>query len=83
VEETLPVRTAQGIAPESVDAILMAARAREAVRNYLIWSRYPYERITSEPDGWTVLIGDARYHAVPEAGGLAGVTVHVSRSEVR
>ena len=63
-------------------AIVEAARAQPTVRDYLVWSRYPYVRVTPEGDGWRVRFSDPRYDGRPEAGGLAGVSVDVPDSEI-
>ena len=64
-------------------AIASVPAAPTVVRNYLVWSRYPYVRITPDDTGWTVRFSDARYDSQPGAAALAGVNVHISSSEVR
>jgi inner membrane protein len=82
--QAVPLLAAPGLEPASlVQRVIAVARQRAAVRDYLIWSRYPYVRVTPEEGGWAVRFSDARYDGRPGAGGLAGVGVHVSISEVR
>lgn len=69
--------------PTLADAIVTSAHERTKVRNYLVWARHPYIRITPEPAGWTVRFSDARYDGRPEAGGLAGVSVQLSDPVIR
>ena len=81
---TVPLFSASGVATEALGRrIATAARKRTLVRNYLVWSRYPYVRVTPDDAGWTVRFSDARYDSQPGAAGLAGVTVHVSSSEIQ
>jgi len=69
-EDSLPRRQAD-------DAVIeAAARAPDAVA-YLTWSRFPYFRAEPRPGGYTVFIGDARYHGGPGSGSLGGVTVQL------
>ena len=83
-ESAVPLFSAAGVTPESLGLRVAAvARERPVVRNYLVWSRYPYVRVTLEDDGWNVRFSDARYDAQPGAAGLAGVTVHISTAEIR
>lgn len=63
-----------------VQDVVARAQMHPEVRDYLVWSRYPYVRIERDGAGWSVLHGDARYDGVPGAGGLAGVRVHVAAS---
>ena len=82
-EGAVPLLTApDGQSPARVRAIVEAARAAPTVRDYLVWSRYPYVRITSEGEGWRVRFIDARYDGRPEAGGLAGVSVLIPDQEM-
>jgi inner membrane protein len=64
----------------AVEDVIARARDRPEVRDYLVWSRYPYVRVERDGAGWQVIHGDARYDDVPEAGGLAGVQVRVPAS---
>lgn len=50
------------------------ARTDPAVRNYLVWSQFPYVRVESSGADTTVFFGDARYRA-GLAGGLQGIQV--------
>lgn len=70
--------------PEDLDTettarIVESSRAVPRVRNYLVWSRYPYVRVARDGTGWTVRWSDARYDERPGAGGLAGVEVRLGR----
>ncbi len=62
--------------------VVDAARERAVIRNYLTWSRYPYVRIARDGPGWQVRFSDARYDSQPGAAGLAGVSVHISSSDL-
>lgn len=55
------------------------ARADPAVRNYLVWSQFPYVRVESTGADTTVFFGDARYRA-GLAGGLQGIQVGLPRT---
>jgi len=80
---TVPLLTAPDrLSSARTQAILEVARARPSVRDYLVWSRYPYVRVTSEGDGWRVRFSDARYDGRPSVGGLSGVSVHIADSEI-
>jgi inner membrane protein len=60
-----------------------AAAARDPdARDFLVWARFPFTRVTELPDGYEVLIGDARAPAGMGRGPLAGVTVRLD-SELR
>jgi hypothetical protein len=70
--------------PAALDADTLAsivdeARRRSPASEYLVWSRYPYVRVTPDGDAWRVLFADARYDAPTAAGSLAGVEVSVPR----
>lgn len=58
---------------------VLEAMQRPEVRDYLVWSRYPYVRVLEGEEGdASVYVGDARYSDIPSAGGtLAGVRVEV------
>lgn len=58
------------------DPRVVAARAERDVRDYLIWSRFPYVVLDSAPTGTWVRFGDARFMPgrLP-TGGLSGVSV--------
>jgi len=47
------------------------------VRDYLVWSRYPYARVTEERRSWRVHFSDARYDGRAGGGGLSGVSALV------
>ena len=81
-EEATPILSAPDLDPSTLDRILTAARRHRPVADYLVWSRHPYVRVTEAGNGWNVRFGDVRYDEQPEAGGLAGLSVHVPRSEV-
>jgi hypothetical protein len=74
--------TAPDLTPSRAAAIVSAARARATVRDYLVWSRYPYVSVEADGDGWLVRFRDARYDGRAGAGSLAGVSVHVPEPEV-
>lgn len=59
------------------DARVIAARADADVRDFLVWSRFPWVRIdTTAADGSTaVVFGDARFPEGGLAGGLGGLRV--------
>ncbi|HEX6940647.1 MAG TPA: metal-dependent hydrolase [Longimicrobiales bacterium] len=59
--------------------VIDAAADADAARNYLAWSRFPFFRVDTLPDGYRVRIGDARYLDPGGAGSLAGVTVRLDR----
>ena len=82
-ERTQPALSAPGLPTATINAVVDAAGRQESVRNYLVWSRFPYVQVESVADGWSVFIGDARYDSQPEAGGLAGLRVHVSSSDIQ
>ncbi len=65
------------LAPSEVAAILASARQDPDLASYLVWSRYPFARIEPESTAWRVLVSDARYDGVAEAGSLGGVVVTV------
>ena len=80
-ERMLPLVIApDGIGPVVVQDVIARARREPEVRDYLVWSRYPFVRVERDADGWRVLHGDARYDDVLEAGGLAGVEVRLPPS---
>ncbi len=45
------------------------------VRDYLVWSRFPFVRVEQTPPGHTVFFGDARYTDGPSSGALQGIRV--------
>jgi inner membrane protein len=65
------------VAPATVREVVSRARAEPQVRDYLVWSRYPYVQLERSGAGWRVVHRDARYDDVPEARGLAGVEVRL------
>jgi inner membrane protein len=81
--DAVPLLSAPGLEGSTVSRVVAAARAREPIDDYLVWSRYPYVRVTPEANGWRVSFRDARYDDQPEAGGLAGLSVLVLRSEIQ
>jgi len=61
-----------------------ASEVREAmidprVRDYLVWSRFPFVRTDRTSDGVAVFFGDARFTDGPSGGGLQGVRVVLRR----
>ncbi len=57
-----------------------AAEVRRAmtdsrVRDYLVWSRFPFVRTEPTPAGTAVFFGDARYTNGPSGGSLRGIRV--------
>jgi len=82
-ERTLPALSAPGVPSATINSIVDAAGQRESVRNYLVWSRFPYVQVESVADGWSVFFGDARYDSQPEAGGLAGLRVRVTPADIQ
>lgn len=56
------------------EAVVRAALATEAARDYLVWSRFPFVTASRAGDGWRVRLSDARYG---EGGGLSGPAVFV------
>lgn len=69
--------------PQLAARIVAHAHADQDAEYFLRWSRYPWTRVDESADGWSVRIGDARYDDFPESRELAGITVEVSRDEVR
>jgi len=61
------------------DPVVRAAAQIDAVRDFLVWSRFPFYEVTELSDGWRVLIGDARYARDERVGGLAGLVVLLDR----
>ena len=61
------------------DALVLVAKLDPDVRDYLVWSSYPWVRInTTAADGSaTVVFGDARFPRGGLAGGLGGLSVTV------
>lgn len=62
------------------DARVVEARRDPDVRDYLVWSRYPWVRIdtTATAGTVTVVFGDARFPEGGLAGGLGGLRVPVT-----
>ena len=58
------------------------ARATEAGRNFLIWSRFPFRDVVSVGDSVAVRLDDARYGS-PGRASFAGVTVGGLRAPAR
>lgn len=60
------------------DPRVVAARAEPDVRDYLVWSRFPYAEILESPNGTSVRFGDARFPpGAITAGMLTGLRVPV------
>jgi hypothetical protein len=59
-----------------IEWAVQEARKDRDVMHYLVWSRFPYYRVTPEPGGFRVRIADVRYDA-RGAGSLSGVEVSV------
>jgi inner membrane protein len=77
-DTAVPLLSAPAQAPRDLVArVVEDARRTPSVRNYLVWSRYPYVRVDPEGGGWRVRFSDARYDGQPGTGGLSGVRVHV------
>jgi hypothetical protein len=53
------------------------AMADSRVRDYLVWSRFPFVRTEPTPAGAAVFFGDARYTNGPSGGSLRGIRVVV------
>jgi len=84
LDRAVPRFTAPEDMPDTVaQRVARAAQEDPHVRDYLVWSRYPYVRVMPNDSGWTVRISDARYDSQLAAGGLAGLSVHVSSSDIR
>jgi hypothetical protein len=49
------------------------------VRDYLVWSRFPFVRVEQTPAGHTVFFGDARYTEGPSSGALQGISVTLDK----
>jgi hypothetical protein len=49
------------------------------VRDYLVWSRFPFVRAEQTPEGTAVFFGDARFTNGPSGGALQGVRVMLGR----
>jgi inner membrane protein len=80
--DATPLLSTSGIDDATTPRVVAAARRQRPVAHYLAWARHPYVRVTPAADGWSVRFGDVRYDDRPESGGLAGITVHVPRSEI-
>jgi len=50
-----------------------------SVRDYLVWSRFPFVRTEQTPEGTAVYFGDARFTNGPSSGALRGVRVVLGR----
>jgi inner membrane protein len=55
------------------------AMADSRVRDYLVWSRFPFVRTEQTPEGTAVFFGDARFTDGPSSGALQGVRVVLAR----
>ena len=55
------------------------AMADPRVRDYLVWSRFPFVRTEQAPDGTVVFVGDARYIDGRAGGALEGVRVTLAK----
>lgn len=64
---------------QETQMILRRARARPRVRDYLVWSRYPFATIERTGSSWRVRFSDARYDDRRGTGSLSGVEVVVPR----
>jgi inner membrane protein len=53
------------------------AMADSRVRDYLVWSRFPFVRTEQTPEGTAVFFGDARFTDGPSSGALQGIRVVV------
>ena len=51
------------------------AMADPRVRDYLVWSRFPFVRTEQTAEGTAVFIGDARYTDGPSSGALQGIRI--------
>ena len=71
------LRVPDDVDPDTAASVLAAARAAPDVRNYLVWSRYPYAKLARDGSAWLVRWSDARYDDREGAGGLGGVTVGI------
>ena len=69
--------------PDLADRIVARAHADRDAAYFLRWSRHPWTRVEASGEGWSVRIGDARYDDFPESGALAGITVELTRDDVR
>ena len=49
------------------------------VRDYLVWSRFPFVRTEHTPEGTAVFFGDARFTDGPSSGALQGIRVVLGR----
>jgi inner membrane protein len=56
-----------------------SAMADSRVRDYLVWSRFPFVRVEQSLEGTTVFFGDARFTNGPSSGALQGVRVVLGR----
>jgi inner membrane protein len=55
------------------------AMADSRVRDYLVWSRFPFVRTEQTQEGTAVFFGDARFMDGPSSGALQGVRVVLGR----
>jgi hypothetical protein len=51
------------------------AMADPRVRDYLVWSRFPFVRTEQTSEGTAVFFGDARFTDGPSGGALQGIRV--------
>jgi inner membrane protein len=63
----------------AVEDAVQAAIGTGSARNFLAWSRFPFYEVRETAEGFSVLIGDARYAGRMGAGALGGLTVHLDR----
>jgi inner membrane protein len=82
IELRLDSAVARLSAPAGASATLVrqlveTARRDPRVRDFLIWSRYPYVAVDRADGRWLVRFSDARYDEEPSTGALAGVSVYV------
>jgi inner membrane protein len=55
------------------------AMADTRVRDYLVWSRFPFVRTEHTPEGTAVFFGDARFTDGPAGGALQGIRVVIGK----
>jgi len=55
------------------------AMADPRVRDYLVWSRFPFVRVEQTLEGPAVFFGDARYTDGPSSGALQGIRVTLGK----
>jgi inner membrane protein len=67
----------QVILPPGAEPMVAAASTVPEARDYLVWARFPFYRVTAQHDGYRVRIGDARYQGTPSGASLQGLEIRL------